>query len=68
LFDDFHLWPQAYRTIGPKEVTLAPGKNIMQFETDVPPEMPGNGDPQKVTFLMRGLKAARFTRDTGFAK
>ena len=68
LFGDFDLQPDAERTIGPKDVTLAPGKNIMRFETDVPPAMPGNGDPRKLTFLIRGLKETRFTTDSGFAK
>jgi hypothetical protein len=61
LFDDLDLQPNAERTIGPKVVTLAPGKNIMRFETDVPPEVPGNGDPRKLTFMIRGLKETRFT-------
>jgi hypothetical protein len=68
LFDDFDLQPNAERTIGPKDVTLAPGKNIMRFETDVPPDVPGKGDPRKLTFLIRGLKEGRFTKDPGFAK
>ena len=68
LFDDFDLQPNAERTIGLKVVTLAPGKNMMRFETDVPPEVPGNGDPRKLTFMIRGLKEARFTTDSGFAK
>jgi hypothetical protein len=68
LFDDFDLQPNAERTIGLKVVTLAPGKNIMRFETDVPPEVPGNGDPRKLTFMIRGLKEAQFTTDSGFAK
>jgi hypothetical protein len=41
---------------------------MMRFETDVPPEVPGNGDPRKLTFMIRGLKEARFTTDSGFAK
>ncbi len=68
LFDDFDLQPNAERTIGPKVVTLAPGKNTMRFETDVPPAMPGNGDARKLTFLIRGLREARFTTDSGFSK
>jgi hypothetical protein len=68
LIDDFDLQPNAERTIGPKDVTLAPGKNIMRFETDVPPDVPGKGDPRKLTFLIRGLKEGRFTKDPGFAK
>jgi hypothetical protein len=40
----------------------------MRFETDVPPELPGNGDPRKLTFMIRGLKEIRFTTDSGSAK
>jgi hypothetical protein len=68
LFDDFDLQPNAERTIGPKVVTLVPGKNTMRFETDVPPSLPGNGDPRKLTFLIRGLKETRLKTDSGFAK
>lgn len=68
LFDDFDLQPNAERTIGPKEVRLVPGKNTMRLETDVPAAMPGNGDPRKLTFMIRGLEETRFTMDPGFAK
>jgi len=68
LFDDFDLRPEASRTIGPRDLTLAPGKNVMQFETDAPPEAQGNADPRKLTFLIRDLKEVRFTTDSGLAK
>ncbi len=66
LLDDSDLEQNAERTIGPKVVTLVPGRNIIRFETDVPPDVPGNGDPRKLTFLIRGLKETRFTTDSGF--
>ncbi len=31
-------------------VTLVPGQNSLFVETDVPPEIPGNGDPRKISF------------------
>jgi hypothetical protein len=31
-------------------VTLQPGKNILEFRTDVPADVPGNGDPRKMAF------------------
>ncbi len=31
-------------------VTLSPGQNSLFIETDVPPELPGNGDPRKLSF------------------
>lgn len=30
--------------------TLVPGRNTLFIETDVPPELPGNGDPRKLSF------------------
>ena len=68
LFDDFDLRPNAERTIRPKVVTLAPGKNTLRIETDAPAAMPGNGDPRKLTFMIRGLKETRFTTDPDLAK
>jgi phosphoglycerol transferase len=68
LFDDFDLQPNAVRLIGPKHVTLAPGKNIMRFETDMPPDVLGKVIPPQATFWMGGLKEARFTTGSGFDK
>ena len=31
-------------------VSLEPGQNVLFIETDVPPELPGNGDPRKLSF------------------
>jgi phosphoglycerol transferase len=31
-------------------VILTPGQNILFIETDVPPELPGTGDPRKLSF------------------
>ncbi len=67
LFDDFDLQPNAERAIGPQVVTLVPGKNTMRFVTNVPPELPGNGDGRKLTFLIRNLKETRFTTDSDLA-
>jgi hypothetical protein len=37
-------------------VTLAPGKNTLFIETDVPPKLPGNGDPRKLSFGIRNFE------------
>lgn len=34
----------------PTPVILSPGKNILSFDTDVPPDYPGNGDFRKLSF------------------
>ena len=34
----------------PTPVILSPGKNVLSFETDVPPDYPGNGDFRKLSF------------------
>jgi phosphoglycerol transferase len=31
-------------------ITLAPGKNFLRFKTDVPGDLPGNGDQRKLAF------------------
>lgn len=31
-------------------VVLVPGQNSLFIETDIPPELPGNGDPRKLSF------------------
>ncbi len=33
-------------------VSLPPGQNSLFIETDVPPELPGNGDPRKLSFAI----------------
>jgi len=37
-------------------VTLAPGQNTLFIETDVPPELPGNADPRKLSFGIRNFE------------
>lgn len=37
-------------------VALAPGRNVIRFETDVPGELPDNGDPRRLAFCVRNLK------------
>jgi hypothetical protein len=68
LFDDCDIQPNSEKNIGPIVVTLVPGKNTMRFKTDVPPALAGNGDPNKVSFSLRGLKETQLTTDSGFAK
>lgn len=38
------------------EVSLAPGRNTLLFETDGRGEVPGNGDPRKIAFGIHNLK------------
>lgn len=40
----------ASAVLSPTPVSLAPGRNILSFDTDVPAELPGNGDFRKLTF------------------
>lgn len=37
-------------------VVLVPGQNILFVETDVPPEFPGNNDPRKISFGIKGFQ------------
>ena len=39
-----------------KGLRFNPGKNILKFETDVPPALPGNGDPRALSFAISGVQ------------
>lgn len=53
------LWTveSAHTLIGVRlsDVTLTPGDTVWRFESDKPPEFPGNGDPRKMAFSLRNL-------------
>lgn len=40
-------------TVGPIDLTLAPGETPIHFETDQPPAVAGPGDPRTITFSVR---------------
>ena len=40
------------RAVFNKRVLLRPGSNVIRLETDVPGELPGNGDPRKLAFRL----------------
>jgi hypothetical protein len=44
------------KTIGPKEIVMRPGNNVLRFETDVPPEYFENGDIRKFSFFISNFK------------
>lgn len=64
LFDDLDLQANAVRMIGPKTVTLSPGRNTMLFETDVPPALPGNGDTRELSFQVGSMREAPVRANT----
>lgn len=40
-------------------IMLVPGTNTLTIETDVPAELPGNGDPRKLSFGISNLRISR---------
>lgn len=49
------LKPGGLTTVGPFTVNLLNGKNPLSFETDVPADFPGNGDPRRLSFGISNL-------------
>jgi hypothetical protein len=47
---------QATNKISLQELSFNSGKNILKFETDIPPAQPGNGDPRSLSFAITELK------------
>jgi phosphoglycerol transferase len=47
---------QATNKIRLQELSFNSGKNILIFETDIPPAQPGNGDPRYLSFGVAGFK------------
>lgn len=42
------------------DVNLKPGKTHVQFKTNTPAQLPGNGDPRKLAFSLRNINIERF--------
>jgi len=47
------------RNFKQNSIMLVPGTNTLTIETDVPAELPGNGDPRKLSFGISHLRVSR---------